>query len=142
MRAANPTWNGKSMQVRKSFVFFAGLELHGIKIDWSIVNVHKGINRYSAEEKEKARKELWHMQVKFEGELCEPIDPIPRRGVELWAAKLPTNVAANQRTRSQGKGLNILRRLPMDRMVRIKFHWIRDEPTCLLQMLRLIPHQW
>ncbi|KAL2619883.1 hypothetical protein R1flu_000088 [Riccia fluitans] len=33
MRAANPTWNGKSTQVRKSFVFFAGLELHGIKID-------------------------------------------------------------------------------------------------------------
>ncbi|KAL2631184.1 hypothetical protein R1flu_015870 [Riccia fluitans] len=74
MRAANPTWNRKSTQVRKSFVFFAGLELHGIKIDWSIVNVHKGINRYSAKEKEKARKELWHMQVKFEGELCEPID--------------------------------------------------------------------
>ncbi|KAL2611836.1 hypothetical protein R1flu_023528 [Riccia fluitans] len=62
------------MQVRKSFVFFAGLELHGIKIDWSTVNVHKGINRYSAEEKEKAKKELWRMQVKFEGELCEPID--------------------------------------------------------------------
>ncbi|KAL2633381.1 hypothetical protein R1flu_004860 [Riccia fluitans] len=75
MRAANPTWNGKSTQVWKSFVFFADLELHGIKIDWSTMNVHKGINRYSTEEKEKARKELWHMQVKFEGELCEPIDP-------------------------------------------------------------------
>ncbi|KAL2630958.1 hypothetical protein R1flu_015644 [Riccia fluitans] len=74
MRAANPTWNGKSTQVWKSFVFFAGLELHGIKIDRSTMNVHKGINRYSAEEKEKARKELWRMQVKFEGELCEPID--------------------------------------------------------------------
>ncbi|KAL2643882.1 hypothetical protein R1flu_011469 [Riccia fluitans] len=74
MRAANPTWNGKSTQVRKSFLFFTGLELHGIKLDWSIVNVHKGINRYSAEEKEKARKELWRMQVKFEGELCEPIN--------------------------------------------------------------------
>ncbi|KAL2641791.1 hypothetical protein R1flu_009378 [Riccia fluitans] len=79
MRAANPTWNGKSTQVQKSFVFFAGLELHGIKIDWSTVNVHKGINRYSAEEKEKARKELWCMQVKFEGELCEPIDPDKRK---------------------------------------------------------------
>ncbi|KAL2633743.1 hypothetical protein R1flu_005222 [Riccia fluitans] len=63
------------MQVRKSFIFFASLELRGIKIDWSTMNVHKGINRYSAEEKENARKELWRMQVKFEGELCEPINP-------------------------------------------------------------------
>ncbi|KAL2624051.1 hypothetical protein R1flu_008296 [Riccia fluitans] len=61
------------------FLFFAGLELHGIKIDWSTMNVHKGINRYSAEEKEKARKELWCMQVKFEGELCEPVDPDTRK---------------------------------------------------------------
>ncbi|KAL2654000.1 hypothetical protein R1flu_022128 [Riccia fluitans] len=117
MRATNPTWNGKSTQVRKSFVFFAALELHGIKIDWSTMNVHKGINRYSAEEKKKARKELWRMQVKFEGELCEPIDPIRGRGVELWAAKLQTNIAANQRTWSQGEGLNILRWLLVDRMV-------------------------
>ncbi|KAL2608352.1 hypothetical protein R1flu_026925 [Riccia fluitans] len=79
MRTANSNWNGKSTQVCKSFVFFVGLELHGIKIDWSIVNVHKGINRYSAEEKENARKELWRMQVKFEGELCEPIDPNSRK---------------------------------------------------------------
>ncbi|KAL3682309.1 hypothetical protein R1sor_000331 [Riccia sorocarpa] len=35
MRAANPSWNGKHTQVRKCFVFFCGLELHGIKIDWS-----------------------------------------------------------------------------------------------------------
>ncbi|KAL2644165.1 hypothetical protein R1flu_011752 [Riccia fluitans] len=76
MRAANPNWNGKSTQVRKSFVFFAGLELHGIKIDWSTVNVHKAINRYSAEEKENARKELWRMKVKFKG---EPIDSRKRR---------------------------------------------------------------
>ncbi|KAL2633506.1 hypothetical protein R1flu_004985 [Riccia fluitans] len=69
---SNLEW--KVYKVQKSFIFFAGLELHGIKIDWSTMNVHKGINRYSAEEKEKARKELWRMQVKFEGELCEPID--------------------------------------------------------------------
>ncbi|KAL2612897.1 hypothetical protein R1flu_024589 [Riccia fluitans] len=68
MREANPTLNGKSTQVRKSLVFFAGLELYGIKIDCSKLNVHKGINRHSAKEKQKARKELWRMQVKFEGE--------------------------------------------------------------------------
>ncbi|KAL2635181.1 hypothetical protein R1flu_006660 [Riccia fluitans] len=43
------------------------------------MNVHKGINRFSAKEKEKARKELWRMQVKFEGELCEPINTRKRR---------------------------------------------------------------
>ncbi|KAL3679763.1 hypothetical protein R1sor_022719 [Riccia sorocarpa] len=52
-----------------------GLELHGIKIDWSTVNASKAINRYSMSEKEKARKELWRMQVKFDGELCEAVDP-------------------------------------------------------------------
>ncbi|KAL3690776.1 hypothetical protein R1sor_004427 [Riccia sorocarpa] len=67
MRAANPSWNGKHTQVRKCFVFFCGLELHGIKIDWSTVNASKAINRYSMIEKEKARKELWRMQVKFDG---------------------------------------------------------------------------
>ncbi|KAL2632376.1 hypothetical protein R1flu_017062 [Riccia fluitans] len=43
------------------------------------MNVHNGINRYSAEEKENARKKLWRMQVKFQGELCEPIDPDSRK---------------------------------------------------------------
>ncbi|KAL3676549.1 hypothetical protein R1sor_026497 [Riccia sorocarpa] len=75
MRAANPSWNGKHTQVQKCFVFFTGLELHGIKIDWSTVNASKAINRYSMAEKEKARKELWRMQVKFDGELCEAVDP-------------------------------------------------------------------
>ncbi|KAL3697141.1 hypothetical protein R1sor_011217 [Riccia sorocarpa] len=75
MRAANPSWNGKHTQVRKCFVFFCGLELHGIKIDWSTVNASKAINRYSMIEKEKARKELWRMQVKIDGKLCEAVDP-------------------------------------------------------------------
>ncbi|KAL2632855.1 hypothetical protein R1flu_004334 [Riccia fluitans] len=43
------------------------------------MNVHKAINKYSAKEKENTRKELWRMQVKFEGELCEPIDPDSRK---------------------------------------------------------------
>ncbi|KAL3690061.1 hypothetical protein R1sor_016370 [Riccia sorocarpa] len=60
MRAANPSWNGKHTQVRKCFVFFCGLELHGIKIDWSTVNASKAINRYSMIEKEKARKAMAH----------------------------------------------------------------------------------
>ncbi|KAL3692548.1 hypothetical protein R1sor_006199 [Riccia sorocarpa] len=75
MRAANPNWNGKHTQVRKCSVFFAGLELHGIKIDKSTVNVSNAINRYSTLDKKKARKELWRMQVKFDGELCEAVDP-------------------------------------------------------------------
>ncbi|KAL3684575.1 hypothetical protein R1sor_002597 [Riccia sorocarpa] len=36
----------------------------------------KAINRYSMSEKEKARKELWRMQVKFDGgRWWEPVDP-------------------------------------------------------------------
>ncbi|KAL3690063.1 hypothetical protein R1sor_016372 [Riccia sorocarpa] len=94
MRAANPTWNGKHTQVRKYFVFFCGLELHGIKIDWSTVNASKAINRYSMIEKEKARKELWRMQVKFDGELCEPVDPDSKK-----RRRTPSKPTPNKRPR-------------------------------------------
>ncbi|KAL3692193.1 hypothetical protein R1sor_005844 [Riccia sorocarpa] len=94
MRAANPSWNGKHTQVRKCFVFFCGLELHGIKIDWSTVNASKAINRYSMIEKEKARKELWRMQVKFDGELCEPVDPDSKK-----RRRTPSKPTPNKRPR-------------------------------------------
>ncbi|KAL3686340.1 hypothetical protein R1sor_008914 [Riccia sorocarpa] len=91
MRAANPSWNGKHTQVQKCFVFFCGLELYGIKIDWSTVNANKAINKYSMIEKEKARKELWRMQVKFDGELCEAVDPVNE----------PTNLSSGEAPSSQ-----------------------------------------
>ncbi|KAL3696835.1 hypothetical protein R1sor_010911 [Riccia sorocarpa] len=94
MRAANPSWNGKHTHVRKCFVFFCGLELHGIKIDWSTVNASKAINRYSMIEKEKARKELWRMQVKFDGELCEPVDPDSKK-----RRRTPSKPTPNKRPR-------------------------------------------
>ncbi|KAL3685820.1 hypothetical protein R1sor_003842 [Riccia sorocarpa] len=94
MRAANPSWNGKHTQVRKCFVFFCGLELHGIKIDWSMVNASKAINRYSMIEKEKARKELWRMQVKFDGELCEAVDPDSKK-----RRRTPSKPTPNKRPR-------------------------------------------
>ncbi|KAL3688654.1 hypothetical protein R1sor_014963 [Riccia sorocarpa] len=94
MRAANPSWNGKHTQVRKCFVFFCGLELHGIKIDWSTVNASKAINRYSMIEKEKARKELWRMQVKFDGELCEAVDPDSKK-----RRRTPSKPTPNKRPR-------------------------------------------
>ncbi|KAL3688092.1 hypothetical protein R1sor_014401 [Riccia sorocarpa] len=94
MRAANPSWNGKHTQVRKCFVFFCCLELHGIKIDWSTVNASKAINRYSMSEKEKARKELWRMQVKFDGELCEAVDPDSKK-----RRRTPSKPTPNKRPR-------------------------------------------
>ncbi|KAL3696958.1 hypothetical protein R1sor_011034 [Riccia sorocarpa] len=69
-----PQLEWKTYTSSKCFVLFAGLELHGIKIDWFTVNASKAINRYSMAEKEKARNELWRMQVKFDGELCEVVD--------------------------------------------------------------------
>ncbi|KAL3702192.1 hypothetical protein R1sor_020214 [Riccia sorocarpa] len=94
MRAANPSWNGKHTQVRKCFVFFCGLELHGIKIDWSTVNASKAINKYSMIEKEKARKELWRMQVKFDGELREALDPDSKK-----RRRTPSKPTPNKRPR-------------------------------------------
>ncbi|KAL3697531.1 hypothetical protein R1sor_011607 [Riccia sorocarpa] len=102
MRAANPSWNGKHTQVRKCFVFFCGLELHGIKIDWSTVNASKAINRYSMIEKEKARKELWRMQVKFDGELCEPVDPDSKK-----RRRTPSKPTPNKRPRETSGNMKL-----------------------------------
>ncbi|KAL3677836.1 hypothetical protein R1sor_020792 [Riccia sorocarpa] len=103
MRAANPSWNGKHTQVRKCFVFFCGLELHGIKIDWSTVNASKAINRYSMSEKEKARKELWRMQVKFDGELCEAVDPDSKK-----RRRTPSKPTPNKRPRETSGNTELL----------------------------------
>ncbi|KAL3685560.1 hypothetical protein R1sor_003582 [Riccia sorocarpa] len=67
MRAANPSWNGKHTQA---------------------------INRYSMREKEKARKELWRMQVKFDGELCEAVDPDSKK-----RRRTPSKPTPNKRPR-------------------------------------------
>ncbi|KAL3697670.1 hypothetical protein R1sor_011746 [Riccia sorocarpa] len=62
--------------------------------DWSTVNASKAINRYSMIEKEKARKELWRMQVKFDGELCEPVDPDSKK-----RRRTPSKSTPNKRPR-------------------------------------------
>ncbi|KAL3698757.1 hypothetical protein R1sor_012833 [Riccia sorocarpa] len=53
-----------------------------------------GKHTYSMIEKEKARKELWRMQVKFDGELCEVVDPDSKK-----RRRTPSKPTPNKRPR-------------------------------------------
>ncbi|KAL3676438.1 hypothetical protein R1sor_026386 [Riccia sorocarpa] len=61
--------------VRKSFLHYAGLELHGMKMDWSTVDLSIALNTISRERRLVARHEVFRMKVKMDGRLVEPVDP-------------------------------------------------------------------
>ncbi|KAL3686926.1 hypothetical protein R1sor_013235 [Riccia sorocarpa] len=110
-----PGWIAVGVQYNPSDLrkYFLCDELHGIKIDWSTVNASNSINRYSMIEKEKAKKELWRMQVKFDGELCEPVDPDSKK-----RRRTPSKPTSNKRPRETSGNTE----LPVG---------VEDEPTNL-----------
>ncbi|KAL3693691.1 hypothetical protein R1sor_007342 [Riccia sorocarpa] len=67
--------NPPKAEVRKSFLHYAGLELHGVKVDWSTVDLSIGLNTISRERRLAARREIYRMKVKMDGRLVEPVDP-------------------------------------------------------------------
>ncbi|KAL3676700.1 hypothetical protein R1sor_026648 [Riccia sorocarpa] len=62
-------------EVRKSFLHYASLELHGVKVDWSTVDLSQATNTVSYERKMAARLELFRMRVRMDGRLVETMDP-------------------------------------------------------------------
>ncbi|KAL3692684.1 hypothetical protein R1sor_006335 [Riccia sorocarpa] len=62
-------------EVRKSFLHYAGLELHGVKVDWSTVDLSIALNTISKERRLAARREVYRLKVKMDGRLVEPVDP-------------------------------------------------------------------
>ncbi|KAL3702564.1 hypothetical protein R1sor_020586 [Riccia sorocarpa] len=73
--AKPPCGNPPKAEVRKSFLHYAGLELHEVKVDWSTVDLSIALNTISRERRLAARREVYRMKVKMDGRLVEPVDP-------------------------------------------------------------------
>ncbi|KAL3680238.1 hypothetical protein R1sor_023194 [Riccia sorocarpa] len=67
--------NPPKAEVRKSFLHYAGLELQGVKVDWSTVDLSISLNTISKERRLAACREVYRLKVKMDGRLVEPVDP-------------------------------------------------------------------
>ncbi|KAL2620724.1 hypothetical protein R1flu_000929 [Riccia fluitans] len=99
-------------EVRKAMLHYMGLEMHGMKVDWSTVDISIPLNTISREMRMSARRKLYRMKVKMDGKLVEPFDPDelekPRKIVRSNPSKksdvpLPPNARAEAPTSRKGK---------------------------------------
>ncbi|KAL3695051.1 hypothetical protein R1sor_008702 [Riccia sorocarpa] len=74
-KQAQPPYLPPKAEVRKSFLHYASLELHGVKVDWTTVDLSQAINAVSYERRMAARRELFRMRVRMDGRLVETMDP-------------------------------------------------------------------
>ncbi|KAL3677106.1 hypothetical protein R1sor_027054 [Riccia sorocarpa] len=74
-KQAKPPYLPPKAEVRKSFLHYASLELHGVKVDWTTVDLFQAINTVSYERRMAARCELFRMRVRMDGRLVETMDP-------------------------------------------------------------------
>ncbi|KAL2634545.1 hypothetical protein R1flu_006024 [Riccia fluitans] len=68
-------YNLNKAEVWKAMLHYMGLEMHGMKMDWSIVDISIPLNTISREMRMSAHRELYRMKVKMDGKLVEPFDP-------------------------------------------------------------------
>ncbi|KAL3683367.1 hypothetical protein R1sor_001389 [Riccia sorocarpa] len=74
-KLAQPPYVPPKAEVRKSFLHYAGLELHGLKVDWSTVDLSIAMNTISKDRRHAARHELFRLRARMDGLLVEPTDP-------------------------------------------------------------------
>ncbi|KAL3679460.1 hypothetical protein R1sor_022416 [Riccia sorocarpa] len=74
-KLAQPPYVPPKAEVRKSFLHYAGLKLHGLKVDWSTVDLSIAMNTISKERRHAARRELYRLRARMDGRLVEPTDP-------------------------------------------------------------------
>ncbi|KAL3678892.1 hypothetical protein R1sor_021848 [Riccia sorocarpa] len=67
--------DGFRAEVRKNFLFFAGLEKHGLKVDWTTVDKSRNVREISTADRHAARVELWKRKTVFRGSLLYPEEP-------------------------------------------------------------------
>ncbi|KAL3701045.1 hypothetical protein R1sor_019067 [Riccia sorocarpa] len=70
--------DGSRTEVRKNFLFFAGLEKHGLRVDWTTVDKSRNIREIPVAERHAARVELWKRKTVFRGSLLYPKEPTLR----------------------------------------------------------------
>ncbi|KAL3688821.1 hypothetical protein R1sor_015130 [Riccia sorocarpa] len=67
--------DGFRAEVRKNFLFFAGLEKHGLKVDWTTVDKSRNVREISAADRHAAPVELWKRKTVFRGSLLYTKEP-------------------------------------------------------------------
>ncbi|KAL3691679.1 hypothetical protein R1sor_005330 [Riccia sorocarpa] len=70
--------DGSRTEVRKNFLFFAGLEKHGLRVDWTTVDKSRNIREIPVAERHAARVELWKRKTVFRSILLYPEEPTLR----------------------------------------------------------------
>ncbi|KAL3695428.1 hypothetical protein R1sor_009504 [Riccia sorocarpa] len=73
---ANIDWRPKRWVA--DFLFFAGLEKHGLRVDWTTVDKSRNIREIPVAERHAARVELWKRKTVFRGSLLYPQEPTLR----------------------------------------------------------------
>ncbi|KAL3675419.1 hypothetical protein R1sor_025367 [Riccia sorocarpa] len=70
--------DGSRTEVRKNFLFFAGLEKHGMRVDWTTVDKSRNIREIPVAERHATRVELWKRRTVFRSILLYPEEPTLR----------------------------------------------------------------
>ncbi|KAL3681648.1 hypothetical protein R1sor_024604 [Riccia sorocarpa] len=70
--------DGSRTKVRKNFLFFAGLEKHGLRVDWTTVDKSRNIREIPVAERHAPRVELWKRRTVFRGSLLYLEEPTLR----------------------------------------------------------------
>ncbi|KAL3684472.1 hypothetical protein R1sor_002494 [Riccia sorocarpa] len=70
--------DGSWTEVIKNFLFFAGLEKHRLRVDWTTVDKSRNIREIPVAERHAARVELWKRITVFRGSLLYPEEPTLR----------------------------------------------------------------
>ncbi|KAL3676383.1 hypothetical protein R1sor_026331 [Riccia sorocarpa] len=70
--------DGSRTEVRKNFLFFTGLEKHGLRVDWTTVDKSRNIREIPVAERHAARVELWKRRTVFRGSLLYHEEPTLR----------------------------------------------------------------
>ncbi|KAL3679096.1 hypothetical protein R1sor_022052 [Riccia sorocarpa] len=95
--------DGFRAEVRKNFLFFAGLEKHGLKVDWTTVDKSRNVREISAADRHAARVELWKRKTVFKGSLLYHEEPklryderVPRKPRRKRTARASSTPEGNE----------------------------------------------
>ncbi|KAL3679409.1 hypothetical protein R1sor_022365 [Riccia sorocarpa] len=103
-KLAQPLYVPPKADVRKSFLHYAGLELHGLKVDWSTVDLSIAMNTISKERRHAARRELYRLRARMDGRLVERTDPdAAEKSQKMMKRLASTQDRAPKRPRSEPK---------------------------------------
>ncbi|KAL3687530.1 hypothetical protein R1sor_013839 [Riccia sorocarpa] len=90
-------------EVRKNFLFFAGLEKHGLEVDWTTVDKSRNVREISVADRRATRVELWKRKTVFRGSLLYLEEPklryderVPRKPRRKRTSKASSTPEGNE----------------------------------------------